>query len=84
MTIYNQLKLKQMKLKSILFAAVMTTIATLLICFSPKRPYRRDYQIEVTQSKMQVWDGERYVGELPFYDTANLTALDNLIILDNQ
>ena len=73
-----------MQIKSILLAASVTIIATLLIYFSPKRPYRRDYQIEVTQEKMEVWDGDRYVGELPFYDTANLTALDNLIILDNQ
>jgi len=84
MVIYNQLKRNQMKLKSILYALSVVTIATLLIYFSPKKPYHRDYQIEVTQNKMQVWDGDRYVGELPFYDTANLTALDNLIILDNQ
>ena len=73
-----------MKLKSILIALGMVTATTLAIYFSPKLPYRRDYQIEVTQNKMQVWDGYRYVGELPFYDTNNLTPLDNLIILDNQ
>lgn len=73
-----------MKLKSILFAISVVTIATLLIYFSPKRPCRKDYQIEVTQNKIEVWDDDRYVGELPFYDTANLTALDNLIVLDNQ
>lgn len=73
-----------MKLKSVLYALSVVTIATLLIYFSPKKTYRRDYQIEVTEELMIVWDGDRYVGEVPFYDTANLTALDNLIILDNQ
>jgi hypothetical protein len=72
-----------MKLKSILFSVLVLAIATLVICLSPK-PYRRHYQIEVTEDKMQVWDGDRYVGELPFYDTANLNPLDNLIISDNE
>lgn len=73
-----------MKIKSILLPISMVIIASTLILLSPKQSYRRGYQIEVTQDKMQVWDCGRYVGEVPFYDTSNITALDNLIILDNQ
>ena len=32
----------------------------------------------------EVWDGSRFVGEIPFQDTSNITELDNLILLDNN
>jgi len=77
--------MKKLTLKSIAFGVGIFALAVTIIAITPNKPtYKRDYQIEVTQDKMEVWDGDRLVGELPFYDTSNITALDNLIILDNQ
>jgi hypothetical protein len=77
--------MKKLTLKSIAFGLGIFALAVTIIALTPnKATYKRDYQIEVTQDKMEVWDGDRLVGGLPFYDTSNITALDNLIILDNQ
>lgn len=77
--------MKKLTIKSIAFAVITFSLVVGIIALTPNKPsYRRDYQIEVTQDKMEVWDGDRLVGELPFYDTSNITPLDNLIILDNQ
>ena len=47
-------------------------------------PEQRDYQLDVGEDSIQVYDGYRHVGTIPFQDTFNITELDNLILLDNN
>lgn len=59
-----------------IFLIAWTTLALL--------PEQRDYQLNVGEDNIQVYDGNRYVGTIPFQDTSNITELDNLILLDNN
>jgi len=45
---------------------------------------QRDYQLEVGDDDIEVWDGRRHVGTIALQDTSNITELDNLILLDNH
>ena len=47
-------------------------------------PEQRDYQLDVGEDNIKVYDGYRYVGTIKLQDTSNITELDNLILLDNQ
>ena len=47
-------------------------------------PEQRDYQLDVGEDNIRVYDGSRYVGTIALQDTSNITELDNLILLDNQ
>jgi len=47
-------------------------------------PEQRDYQLNVGEDNIRVYDGSRYVGTITFQDTSNITELDNLILLDNH
>jgi hypothetical protein len=59
-----------------IFLIAVTTLALL--------PEQRDYQLDVGEENIQVWDGNRHVGTITFQDTSNITELDNLILLDNH
>ena len=56
-------------------------IAVIMLALLPKQ---RDYQLDVGEENIQVWDGDRHVGTIPFQDTSNITELDNLILLYNN
>lgn len=47
-------------------------------------PEQRDYQLDVGEDNIKVYDGYRYVGTIKLQDTSNITELDNLILLDNH
>ena len=47
-------------------------------------PEHRDYQLDVGEDTIRVYDGSRYVGTIKLQDTSNITELDNLILLDNK
>ena len=59
-----------------IFLIAWTTLALL--------PEQRDYQLDVGEDIIKVWDGTRYVGTIKLQDTSNISELDNLILLDNQ
>lgn len=61
---------------AVIFLIVVITLALL--------PEQRDYQLDVGEDRIQVYDGYRHVGTIPFQDTFNITELDNLILLDNN
>ena len=55
----------------------------------PKKSYEKaiqyvnacDYQIEIVEDSMIIWDGRRYVGTLPIWDNS---PLDSLLQKDNE
>lgn len=61
--------------------AVILLIAVIMLALLPKQ---RDYQLDVGEDSIQVYDGYRYVGTIKLQDTSNITELDNLILLDNH
>ena len=59
-----------------IFLIAVTTLALL--------PEQRDYQLDVGEDAIRVYDGYRYVDTIALQDTSNITELDNLILLDNH
>lgn len=69
---------------TMLLVFIIVVIATLCSCNDAETPVKydplRDYQIEVTQDSIYVFDGQRGVGALPFGNT----PIDSLIMKDNE
>lgn len=59
-------------------------IFLIVVCMLALLPKQRDYQLDVGDDDIEVWDGQRYVGKIKLQDTSNITELDNLILLDNK
>ena len=59
-------------------------IFLIVVCMLALLPKQRDYQLNVGEDSIEVYDGYRHVGTIPFQDTSNITELDNLILLDNK
>jgi len=59
-------------------------IFLIAVCMLALLPKQRDYQLEVGDDDIEVWDGRRHVGTIALQDTSNITELDNLILLDNH
>lgn len=60
---------------------IIFLIVAILFALLPKQ---RDYQLDVRENTIRVYDGFRYVGTIALQDTSNITELDNLILLDNH
>lgn len=41
----------------------------------------RDYQIDIVEDSLLIWDGNRYVGTIPAFDSSSLSKL---MMYDNQ
>ena len=56
----------------------------LIVIDPPASP--RDYQLQLntTADSMQVYEGNRYIGSIPFRVSEPVTALDSLISEDNH
>jgi len=64
---------------------VIILIAILIaVCMIALLPKQKDYQLDVGEDTIRVYDGSRYVGTIKLQDTSNITELDNLILLDNK
>jgi len=68
-------------MKPIIKNAVIFLIVVIVFALLPQQ---RDYQLDIGEDSIQVYDGYRHVGTIPFQDTSNITELDNLILLDNK
>ena len=44
----------------------------------------RDYQIDIVEDSILVFDGKRYVGTIPCHFDSSLSALDSLLLKDNE
>lgn len=71
-----------MKKENLITIAIV--LVTLLICMAGcknKNIPQRDYQIELSQDSIKVFDGERYVGGTKWEQKP--TALDSVFLNDN-
>jgi hypothetical protein len=68
-------------MKPIVKNAIICLIVVIIVGLLPEQ---RDYQLDVGEDTIRVYDGYRYVGTIALQDTSNITELDNLILLDNK
>jgi len=80
-----------MKNKQLFYWVGIIAISVIIVFFVPQpskvsKNLLRDYQLDlVDEHRINVYDGERFVGWLPLdVDTSNPTDLDKLIYIDNQ
>jgi len=80
-----------MKNKQLFYWVGIIAISVIIVFFVPQpskvsKNLLRDYQLDlVDEHRINVYDGERFVGWLPLdIDTSNPTDLDKLIYIDNQ
>lgn len=80
-----------MKNKQLFYWVGIIAVSVIIVFFIPQpskvsKNLLRDYQLDlVDEHRINVYDGERFVGWLPLdVDTSNPTDLDKLIYIDNQ